>query len=99
MGWCLVMKANYSSEICCGHCGRKGLSRVLCECSERDVEILTSPCGYLVKEDKRPWGVAHIVSRCMHCENVTLTKIEWHDNFNAEEYSYTVLYPEVKPDK
>ena len=87
------MKRNYSAELCCGHCERKGLSRVLSEYSERDIETLTSPCGYLVKQSKRPWGVAYILSHCMHCENVTLTRIEWHDNCSAEGYSYTVLYP------
>ncbi|MFX4262986.1 hypothetical protein ACOBQJ_12395 [Pelotomaculum propionicicum] len=87
------MKANYSSELFCGHCGRKGLSKVLSEYSERDIETLSSPCGYLVKQSKRPWGLAYILSRCMHCENVTLTKIDWHDDFSAAEYSYTILFP------
>lgn len=87
------MKTNYSSELFCGHCGIKGLSKVLSEYSERDMETLTSPCGYIVKESKRSWGTAYILSRCIHCENVTLTKIEWHDDFSPEEYTYTVLFP------
>lgn len=90
------MKENCSSELLCGHCGRKGLSKVLSQYSERDMETLTSPCGYLVKQSKRPWGLAYILSRCCHCENVTLTKIDWHDDFSAEEYSYTVLFPSYK---
>ncbi|MDD2553095.1 MAG: hypothetical protein PHP51_00800 [Desulfotomaculaceae bacterium] len=91
------MKINYRSELCCGYCDRKGLGKVLSEYSERDIETLTSPCGYLVKQSKRPWGVAYILSQCMHCENVTLTKIDWHDNFSAAEYSYTILYPAAEP--
>lgn len=87
------MKQNYFPELLCGHCGRKGLSKVLSEYSERDIETLTSPCGYLVKQSKRPWGTAYVLSRCMHCENVTLTKIDWHDDFSEPEYSYTILYP------
>ena len=87
------MKTNYSSELFCGHCGRKGLVRVLSEYSERDMETLTSPCGYLVKQSSRPWGTAYILSQCMHCEEMNLTKIDWHDDFSPADYTYTILYP------
>lgn len=87
------MKTNYRSELSCGHCHRKGLMQVLSEYSERDIETLTSPCGYLVKESERPLGLAYVLARCMCCGDVTLTKIEWHDDFNVEEYDYTVLFP------
>lgn len=93
------MKRNYSPELFCGHCGRRGLARVLSEYSERDMETLTSPCGYLMKQSKRPWGTAYVLSQCMHCEQVTLVRIDWHDAFSPAEYTYTVLYPAGESEK
>jgi hypothetical protein len=57
------------------------------------METLASPCGYLVKQSSRPWGTAYILSQCMHCEEMNLTKIDWHDDFSPADYTYTILYP------
>ncbi|NPV74653.1 MAG: hypothetical protein HPY89_12970 [Pelotomaculum sp.] len=87
------MDAGYFKNLACGHCGRKGLMRLLAEYSERDVETLKSPCGYLVKESPRPWGVGYCLSLCLSCERPTLTRIDWHEDCAPGDYAYTVLYP------
>lgn len=89
------MSCNYSSILTCGHCGLKGLARILADYTERDGETVKSPCGYLVKEVYNPWGVTYILMKCSFCDGLTLTQIEWHDGLKPEEYTFTVLYPGV----
>ncbi|NLI11465.1 MAG: DUF4145 domain-containing protein [Peptococcaceae bacterium] len=91
------MDRKYCARLICGHCGKKGLAGILAEYSERDMETLTSPCGYLAKESLRPWGVAYSVSRCLCCDQLTLTRVDWHDERRPEDYSYTILYPDGEP--
>ena len=55
------MKRNYSRTLL-RSCEKEGLSRVLSEYSERDIETLTSPCGYLVNKAKDPGGRLYSVA-------------------------------------
>ncbi len=89
------MLQDYSKYLTCGHCGYRGLGRVLTGYCERDGETVKSPCGYLAREVSMPWGIAYVLSECGSCGELTLTEIFWHDQCSsAEEYTYTVLYPE-----
>lgn len=87
------MDRKYSAQLICGHCGRKGLASILSDYSQRDRETLTSPCGYLAIQSDRPWGVGYSLSLCHSCDQLTLTRIEWHDDFKPQEYSYLIMYP------
>jgi len=87
------MDRKYSAQLICGHCGKKNLASILSDYSERDRETLTSPCGYLVSQSARPWGVGYSLSLCHSCDKLTLTRIEWHDDFGPQEYSYFIMYP------
>ncbi|MFA4886357.1 MAG: hypothetical protein WC601_11400 [Desulfotomaculaceae bacterium] len=87
------MDRKYSAQLICGHCGKKNLASILSDYSERDRETLTSPCGYLVSQIARPWGVGYSLSLCHSCDQLTLTRIEWHDDFGPQEYSYFIMYP------
>lgn len=87
------MDKKYYGELVCGHCRHRGLSKVLADYSERDRETLTSPCGYLISQSARPWGVGYSLSLCLSCDKPTLTRIEWHDDFGPRGYSYDIVYP------
>lgn len=78
----------------CGHCGTRGTMKILADYYERDLETIKSPCGYLVKEIWQPWGIAYELLLCLSCNEVTLRKINWHDNQGSEDYAYTILYPQ-----
>lgn len=78
----------------CGHCGTRSSMKLLADYSERDMETLKSPCGYLIKQIRQPWGIAYELLLCLTCNEVTLRKINWHDNEGLEDYTYTVLYPQ-----
>lgn len=90
------MDRKYTAQLICGHCGKKNLASILSEYSERDRETLTSPCGYLASQSTRPWGVGYSLSLCHSCEQLTLTRIEWHDDLGPQEYSYIIMYPAEK---
>ena len=90
------MNQEYTKALICGHCGCKGLSKNLASYNERDIETTKSPCGYLIKEIMQPWGTAYVLSMCCSCNEVTLTKIFWHDDRCPEDYTYVVLYPGKK---
>lgn len=92
----IKMYIRNAGAITCGHCGNKGFMKILAGYSERDMETEKSPCGYLVKEVTQPWGVAYELALCLSCEEVTLTKINWHDDCAPEDYTYTILYPQPK---
>lgn len=87
------MAISYSSILTCGHCGRKGLVKILADYTERDGETVKSPCGYLVKDISHPWGVTYALMKCSSCDGLTLTQINWHDELSPEDYIFTVLYP------
>ncbi len=89
----IKMYVKHPGALTCGHCKNKGFMKILAGYSERDTETIKSPCGYLVFNTQHSWGVAYELAKCMSCNEITLTKIDWHDDSAPEDYTYTILYP------